>query len=163
MVRSILLYNYPPKGRWIVLYIYTETLALWTDPEGDSCFSIYQISWIKIKKELFVSERRHFVRVCLRTFQLTVFRGSFFMILLQIQRENFFYRPINSDKPNFVPLLVFVGAAASFTAKISPFETVAKREAILNPVPKLWISKDIPSYGSQSERAKIAIHWFGEY
>ena len=59
------------------------------------------------------------------------------MILLQIQRENFFYRPINSDKPNFVPLLVFVGAAASFTAKISPFETVAKREAILNPVPKL--------------------------
>ena len=43
------------------------------------------------------------------------------------------------------------------------FETVAKREAILNPVPKQWISKDIPSYGSQSERAKIAIHWFGEY
>ena len=58
------------------------------------------------------------------------------MILLQIQRENFFfYRPVNSEKPNFVSFLVFVGAAASFTAKISPFETVAKREAILNPVP----------------------------
>ena len=28
---------------------------------------------------------------------------------------------------------------------------------------KQWISKDIPSYGSQSERAKIAIHWFGKY
>ena len=78
--------------------VYTETrsvgvlyLALRTDPEGDSCFSIYQISWIKIKKELFVNKRRHFVRVCLRTFQLTVFRGSFFpTILLQIQRENFF-------------------------------------------------------------------------
>ena len=26
-----------------------------------------------------------------------------------------------------------------------------------------WISKDIPSYGSQSKRAKIAIHWFGKY
>ena len=25
-------------------------LALWTDPEGDSCFRIYQISWIKLKK-----------------------------------------------------------------------------------------------------------------
>ena len=25
-------------------------LALFTDPEGDSCFSIYQISWIKLKK-----------------------------------------------------------------------------------------------------------------
>ena len=66
-------------------------LALWTDPEGGSCFSIYQISWIKIKKELFVNKRRHFVWVCLRTFQLTVFWGSFFLtILLQIQRENFF-------------------------------------------------------------------------
>ena len=26
-------------------------LALFTDPEGDSCFSIYQISWIKLKKK----------------------------------------------------------------------------------------------------------------
>ena len=40
------------KGRWIKV-LYTETrsveviyLALWTDPEGDSCFSIYRISWI---------------------------------------------------------------------------------------------------------------------
>ena len=41
------------------------------------------------------------------------------MILLQIQRENFFYRPVNSDKPNYVSFLVFVVAAASFTAKIS--------------------------------------------
>ena len=46
--------------------VYTETrsvgvlyLALRTDPEGDSCFSIYQISWIKIKKDLFVNKRRH--------------------------------------------------------------------------------------------------------
>ena len=28
---------------------------------------------------------------------------------------------------------------------------------------KQWISKDIPSYGSQSKHAKIAIHWFGKY
>ena len=28
-------------------------LALFTDPEGDSCFSIYQISWIKMKKVTF--------------------------------------------------------------------------------------------------------------
>ena len=81
------------------------------------------------------------------SFQLTVFRGSFFMISLQID-----------NKPNFATFLVFVGAAASFTATISSFETVAKREAILNPVPKQWISKDIPSYGSQSRLAKISIH-----
>ena len=29
-------------------------LALFTDPEGDSCFSIYQISWIKMKKSNFL-------------------------------------------------------------------------------------------------------------
>ena len=38
----------------------------------------------------------------------------------------FFYRPVNGDNPNFVSFLVFVGAAASFTAEISSFETVAK-------------------------------------
>ena len=64
------------------------------------------------------------------TFQLTVFRRSFFMILLQIQRENFFYRPVNTDKSDFVSFLVSVGTHASFTAKISSFEIVAKREAI---------------------------------
>ena len=69
-------------------------------------------------------------------FQLTVFWDHFLMIFLQIQiLENFFYRPVNTNKPNFVSLLVFVGTAASFTAKISFFKTVAKREAILNPIP----------------------------
>ena len=29
-------------------------LALFTDPEEDSCFSIYQISWIKMKKSNFL-------------------------------------------------------------------------------------------------------------
>ena len=44
-----------------------------------------------------------------------------------------------------------------------PLENVSKREAILAPVSKQWIAKDIPSYGSQSKRAKMAIHWFGKY
>ena len=58
-------------GRWIVVDIYRDakrqgiSLALWTDPEGDSCFNIYHISRVKIKKELFVNKRRHLVRVCL--------------------------------------------------------------------------------------------------
>ena len=64
--------------------------------------------------------------------------------------------------PNFVFFLVFADAAASFTANLSR-ETVAKRVAILNNVPEQWISKDIPSYRSLSERAKFAIHWFGKY
>ena len=64
------------------------------------------------------------------------------MILLQVQlKKKKFYQPANTDKPNFVCFLVFVGAAVSFPAKISSFETVAKRQAILNPVPKQWKSK----------------------
>ena len=55
------------------------------------------------------------------------------MILLQIQEEIF---STDADKRNFVSFLVFVGAAALFTAKISFFETIAKREAILKSRPK---------------------------
>ena len=69
-------------------YIYRDAksrgifLALFTDPEGDSCFNIYQISWIKMKK---VS--RNFV------YNLQTFRGLYqvrFTILLQIQHANNF-------------------------------------------------------------------------
>ena len=111
--------------------------ALFKRPEGDSCFSIYQISCIKIKKELFVNNRRHFDRVCLCTFQLTVSGITFFLrFCRKFSEEIFFYRPLNSNKPNFVSFLVFFGAAASVTTKISSFETIVKREAIFNPVPK---------------------------
>ena len=49
----IMIYNYPLKGRWIVVDIYRDAKrrgiypSLFTDPKGDSCFSIYQIRWIK--------------------------------------------------------------------------------------------------------------------
>ena len=48
-----MLYNYPPKERWIVVDIYWDAKRLgiypplFSNPEGDSCFSIYQIRWIK--------------------------------------------------------------------------------------------------------------------
>ena len=48
-----ILYNYPLKGRRIVGDIYRDAKLrgiyppLFTDPEGDSCFSIYQIRWKK--------------------------------------------------------------------------------------------------------------------
>ena len=47
-----IIYNYPPKGRCIVVDIYQDAKRrdiypqVFTDPEGDSCFSIYQIRWI---------------------------------------------------------------------------------------------------------------------
>ena len=74
-----------------------------------------------------------------------------------------FYLPVNTDKPKVVTFLVFVCTTASFIAQISSSENVLKRDAILAPVAKQWIAKDIPSYGSQSKRAKIAIQWFGNY
>ena len=65
-------------------------LVLFTDPEGDSCFSIYQISWIKLKKVTFcklkTSPSRNFV-YSLKTFG---FCHVHFTILLQIQHENNF-------------------------------------------------------------------------
>ena len=74
-----------------------------------------------------------------------------------------FYLPVNTDKPKVVAFLVFVCTTASFIAQISSSQNVSKRNAILAPVGKQWIAKDIPSYGSQSKRAKIAINWFGKY
>ena len=39
-----IIFNYPPQGE-VNRGIY---MGLFTDTEGDSCLSIYQISWIKI-------------------------------------------------------------------------------------------------------------------
>ena len=136
LTKDKIVYNYPPKGRWIVAsFTETRSVEVYIDPEGDSCLSIYQISWIKIKKELFVSKRHHLVRVCLRS-NWQCFGDHFLRFCCKFNKNFFFCRPVT---PNFVSFLVFVGAAASFTAKISSFETVAKREAILNLVPKQWI------------------------
>ena len=55
--------------------------------------------------------------------------GIIFYDFVEIQWEIFFYRPVNADKPNFVSFLIFLGTAVSFTAKMSSFETVAKRES----------------------------------
>ena len=74
-----------------------------------------------------------------------------------------FYLPVNTNNPKFVAFLVFVCTTASFLSQISPSENVLKQDAILSPVAKQWIATDIPSYGSQWKRAKIAIHWFGKY
>ena len=99
-----ILYNYPPKGRWswIVVDIYRDAKRrsiyppLFTDPEEDSCFSIYQIRWIK---------KRFF---------------NFFFLNLRETKRHFSLRSQNSEY-------------------------------------------HIPSYGSQSKRAKIAILWFGKF
>ena len=66
-------------------------LALFTEPDGDSSFSIYQISWIKMKKATFcklqTSLSRNFIY---KHKHFGDFFGCIFTILLQIQQENNF-------------------------------------------------------------------------
>ena len=45
------------------------------------------------------------------------------MICSKVSKKNFFHPPVNTDKPNFVSFLVFVGTAALFTAKIQGHPT----------------------------------------
>ena len=81
------------------------------------------------------------------------------MILSQIQYENNFLptsKQWQAKVGRFLGLYLFV-RLLHLSLKFS------KWDAILAPVAKQWIAKDIPSYGSQSKRAKSAIHWFGKY
>ena len=91
------------------------------------------------------------------------FIKGIFTILLQIQLKNKFLPTSKQWPAKIVAFLVFVCMAASFIARISSFENVSKRDAILALVTKQWIAKDITNYGSQSKRPKLAIHWFGKY
>ena len=69
---------------------------------------------------------------------------------------------MNPEKPKFVALLVFICTTASFIAQISSSENVSKQDAILASVSKQWIAENIPSYESQSKRAKIASQWLSK-
>ena len=73
-----------------------------------------------------------------------------------------FYLSVNTDKPKFVAFSVLVCPTTPFIAQILSSENVLKRDAVFTPVAKQWIAKDISSYGSQSKRVKVAIHWFGK-
>ena len=50
---------------------------------------------------------------------------------------------VNISKPKFITFLVFVCTSASFIAQISRSENVLKRDAILVPVAKQLMAKDI--------------------
>ena len=69
LTNTEIIYNYPRKGRWIVVDIYQDVKRrgiyqlLFTDPEGDSCFSIYQIRWIK-KNSSSISSSETFEKWC---------------------------------------------------------------------------------------------------
>ena len=79
------------------------------------------------------------------TFQLTEFQGIIFYAFVANSVRIFFWQLVHTDKPNFASFLVFVGTAASFTAKISSFKAF----------PKQWISKVIQSYGANQKSTDL--------
>ena len=70
---------------------------LFTDPEGNNCFSIYQTSWIQMKNVTFCKQK---TSLCRNLFTMYKHFGDFvkciFMILLQIQDENISLPPSQS-------------------------------------------------------------------
>ena len=130
-------------------------LALFTDPEGDSCFSIYQISWIKMKKVTFWKLKTSLSRNLIYNLQTFL---VFWRFCCKFSMKIYFVPTSKHRQAKIVAFVVFVCTTASLIAQISSSENASRRDAILAPV-----AKDIPSYGSQSKGKKSAIHGFGKY
>ena len=139
-------------------YISSAMNRLW----GVSCFSINIRNQLdkNQKGTFFVNKRRRLVRVCLR-FNWQCFRDQLLWFCSKFSKKILFYWPVNTDKPNFSLSWYLLVQLLHLPLKFHLSKLL--RNDTQNPVLKQWISKDIPSYGRQSERAKIAIHWFGEY
>ena len=102
-----------------------------------------------------------------RLFSFTIYKHSgdflkcIFTILSQVERENNFLPiPVDTDEAKLVAFLVFVCTNASFIAQISCSEmSRSETPSWLRSQNSEWpMAKDIPSYGSQSKRAKSAVH-----
>ena len=86
--------GYIPRHK-VSRYISSAVHQPW---KGSSCFSINQISWIKIKTELFVIKRRHLGRICLHL------NGQCFGITFY----DFVTNSVITDKLNLVSFWVFL-------------------------------------------------------
>ena len=119
--------------------------------EGDSRFSIYQISGIKMKKSnFFVNLKRHLEGSFFTIYKhFGDFSSAFLRFCCKFSKKIVFYLPVNTDRLTLVAFLVFVWTTASFISQISSSENLSKRDAILPSVVKQWIAKDIPSYGTR--------------
>ena len=104
-----------------------------------------------------------FIHIYVNIFIQIKFYCAFLRFCCKFSMKIIFYLPVNTDNPKNVPFFVFVCTTTLLIAQISAFENVSQRDAVLAPVAKQWIIKDIPSYESKSKRPKIAIHWFGKY
>ena len=74
--------------------------------------------------------------------------GDFVNFCCKFSMKIIFFLPVYTNKPKFVAFLVFLCTTASCIAQIPSSENVLKRDAILAPVAKQGLAKDISSYGS---------------
>ena len=144
----------------MVVGIYRDTKRrgiyppLWTEPEGYSCFSTYQISWIKInKKEIFVLKTRSLIGVYYVSIDSV--RGIIFIIFLQTQWESFFFRPVNRLSSKLLSLFWYLLVQMLHLPLSCIFRNCRERRRHFETR-----SKTVKCQGNQS---KIAIHWLGEY
>ena len=73
--------------------------------------------------------------------QSQILSSAFLRFCCKFSMAKIFYLPVNTDKPKYVAILVFVCTTSLFIAQISCLENVSKRDAISAPV----AAKDIPS------------------
>jgi len=67
--------------------------------------------------------------------------SAFLRFCCKFSMKIIFYLSVNTDRPKFVPFLVFVCMTASFITQISSIKNVSKRDTILALVAKQWIAK----------------------
>ena len=77
------------------------------------------------------------------------------MILIQIQQEIFLYRPVNTDKPNFVSFLYLLVQLLHLPLKFHLSKVSRNQRHFESRAKTVSMQcKNIPSYGSQSKRAQ---------
>ena len=112
-------------------------------------FSIYQISWIE-RKSNSLNKRRHLVNALFKFH--SVFRGFVEYIIITIQKNGLLptIKIISTSQiSSFFGYLLEL----SLAAKMSSSKTVAKTRRHIDSR-----TRDIPSYGSQSKRMKLAFY-----
>ena len=73
------------------------------------------------------------------------------------------YRDAKRSSPTLRGIVVLVFTKSDGWENASSISSSETFAPFFSPFAKQWISKVIPSYGSQWKRAKIAFHWFGIY
>ena len=151
-----IVYNYPPKGRWIVVEIYQSAKRrgiynyLCSRTLRRIVVWVFTIRWIKMKKVTFCKLKCHLVGTLFTIYkQFGDFVKCICTTSLQIQHENYFL-PTSYHRQAKVRRFLGICFYDCFIYRpVSSSKIASKRDVILAPVAKQWLAKDIPSCGNQ--------------